>query len=166
VPTSGAACSKLGGSELTAAEGKKTTACNGEKGKEGTFGGGFLPSGKTLTGAYSASGFFGAVSGYGTAQTGASFAMPVATTTEPLKVQLIKVGEPLPVGCSGEPNKPGAAPGNLCVFAGSETNVSGTTGPFVQASGDSESDVGFTITCFGAAEGVIQTEGTWAVTAK
>jgi hypothetical protein len=170
----GAAC-KEGGSEFKSAS-ATTYACNGEKGKTGTFGGEALPAGKTLTGAYGASGFGEAKflePGFGRAATAVSFALPVlwvppptgAGGQEPAEpiIHYIKVGEATPEGCTGSVTKPGAVEDNLCVFAEEEENV---IGPSPQLSNNAvTSSIGFTLVGFTAAKGQVFFRGTWAVTA-
>jgi Collagen triple helix repeat (20 copies) len=161
VESKGANC-KEGGSKFVAASGT-TYACNGEKGKEGTFGGQMLPEGKTLTGAYAAAAFSEAgvgTAGFGKAATGVSFALPVPG--EPA-VHYIKVGESLPAGCTGNAHEPGAEKGNLCVFSDNEENLfSGR--PFIQMKGSSTATVGFEAAGLAAAKGNVYISGTWAVT--
>ncbi len=152
-----------GGSEFTAAEGKKTYACNGEKGKEGTFGGQMLPEGKTLTGAYSAAAFSeaSATKGGGKASTAVSFALPVPGGT--ILVHEIKAGETtLPEGCTGNANEPGAEPGNLCVFSRSEENVLAVG---ISPQGGATEIFGVEFYGLAAAKGNVYISGTWAVTA-
>ncbi len=150
---------KEGGSEFKAAGGT-TYACNGEKGKEGTFGGSVLPPGKTLTGAWAASGYGEAGDpepGTGFAATGVSFALPL--TTAPT-ANFIEAGETPPSQCPGTAEAPAAAPGNLCIFATAAINGNrSSTQPNTFVSG-------FTLITFSLAKGTIMMEGTWAVTAE
>jgi hypothetical protein len=136
--------------------------CNGEQGKEGTFGGQMLPPGKTLSGTYAATGYGEAAflePGFGQASTGLSFALPVSG--EPT-VHYIKPGEtPLPEGCSGSREEPGAEEGNLCVFAESEEN---TIHASASLKGSPTISIGFVVRSFSAAKGPILMSGTWAVT--
>ncbi len=156
---------KAGGSEFKA--GSSTTyACNGEKGaagKNGTFGSEPLPQGQTLRGEYGATGFAEAAypePGFGLAQTGVSFAVPVPGVHggPSLEVHIIKKEESPPSGCTGSLLEPGAAEGNLCIFAESEINTPSL--PNVNSSA-----IGFTITGLSAGKGVVGIDGTWAVTA-
>jgi hypothetical protein len=155
---------KAGGTVFTSASGQGKV-CNGEQGKEGTFGGQSLPTGKTLTGTYAAEAFSEVgvpTSGFGKATTGVSFALPVAG--EPT-THYIKVGEsPLPTGCTGTINEPGAEPGNLCVFAENEENL------FLEKAsiglrGSPVANVGFEVAGLAAAKGNVYLSGTWAMTA-
>jgi Collagen triple helix repeat (20 copies) len=157
VEPAGANC-KAGGSKFVAANGT-TYACNGEKGKEGTFGGQSLPAGKTLTGVYATVAFVEAGGFPHSATTAVSFAMPVPG--EPT-AHYIKVGEALPEGCKGNANEPGAEEGNLCVFSGGEENVGSG---FVQTKGSSISTIGVQIAGLAIAKGNVSINGSWAVTA-
>ncbi len=156
---------KEGGSEFKAAAGT-TYACNGEKGKEGTFGGQALPAGKTLTGAFAATGFAEAgfpEPGYSLAETAVSFALPVPG--EPVG-HYIPAGETtLPAGCTGNVHEPGAEEGNLCVFGESESNLFSGHGGGPSLKGSSALTVGFMEKGLSAAKGTMWLEGTWAVTA-
>jgi hypothetical protein len=156
---------KEGGSTFTA--GSTTTyACNGEKGKEGTFGGNTLPEGKTLTGHWAASGYgaTGQAEGEpGYAAAAVSFSIPLAAVPSPSQVHLVKEGEAPPAECAttDPEQEPAAAPGNLCVFVTSANNaLDGGGYPGVHATTS-----GFSLTAFSEAKGAILIEGTWAVTA-
>jgi hypothetical protein len=175
VPTNSTTCEKRGGSEFTAAEGKKTTACTG---KEGTFGGESLPAGKTLTGVWAASSFAEAGlpnPGYGVVETGVSFALPVSPGIKLSNAYYIgpgegagegKEAEPIKKGeCKGNDEEPGAAEGYLCVFASEEENLVGTPEIGVRGNPVVASD-GFTVLDFSKAKGVLLMAGTWAVTAE
>jgi hypothetical protein len=152
---------KEGGSEFKASSGT-TYACNGEKGKEGTFGGSALPEGKTLTGYWGASGYgeTGAEEGTpGYASTAVNFALPLSVTPT---AHFIKAGETPPSQCPGTAEAPAATPGNLCVFATNVDNAylhNGSVYPGVQAHTS-----GFTLVGLTAAKGAIDIEGSWAVT--
>ncbi len=151
---------KEGGSKFTAASGV-TFACNGEKGKEGTFGGQLLPPGKTLSGSYAAETFSEAgvpTAGFGKTWTGVSFALPLSS--EP-RVVYIKAGEEPPEGCSGSASEPGAEEGNLCVFAETEEDLLAAN---VSLRGSPAKTIGFVITGLPAAKGNVAISGTWAVT--
>jgi len=169
-----------GGSELTAAEGKKTYACNGEKG--------VIHPGETLapdaseTGAWTA----GVVIEGTTLPAGDLLVVPVASFTIPLEKPLGEhevhyinpAGEEVLGGgstvqppladCPGKAEKPEAAPGNFCVYSAREEGVeTGSSGIF-QAGTNREEGAGTT----GATETFTVTNtydpmdfGTWAVTA-
>jgi hypothetical protein len=164
---------KEGGSEFTSASGK-TTACNGASGKEGSpwTAGGTLPSEKTETGAWS----FGPITEAAVPNTSghvmfvptASFTIPLAAGLDKEHVHYIKPAEATPAGCSGNVEKPGAAPGHLCVFASNQEGVAtGSAGIFIPGSAPLEAGTGTT----GAIQEFILTgafgsgRGTWAVTA-
>lgn len=172
VEPKGANC-KEGGSKFVAGGGT-TYACNGEKGKEGTFGGQSLPAGKTLTGAWAAAGYSEEafnLANPGVADTGVSFALPVAPGIEIFHVEYIKSGDAPPAGCTGSNGEPGAAEGYLCVFGREEFNLQPGF-PEVKAIGKegatpAESNtIGFTVSAYGADKGAIAMGGTWAVTGQ
>ncbi len=153
---------KEGGLELKSASGT-TYVCNGEKGKEGTQ---TLPKGKTLVGAFAASGY--GEEGFpnsktGHAETAVSFALPLSEGTT---VHYVKEGESTPPGCTGNSGEPGAEEGNLCVFVTGEDNAfvpGGLAAEPIQFG--TRGDIGFAVKVFSAAQGTISVEGTWAVTA-
>jgi hypothetical protein len=158
VEPAGANC-KAGGSKFVASSGT-TYACNGEKGKEGTFGGQSLPAGKTLTGVYAASALVEGEEPH--VQAGVSFALPVSGE---VTAHYIKAGETtLPHGCTGNANEPGAEEGNLCVFSQSEENVGiAAAGP----QGSPTSTIGAVIVGIAPETGEgknVAFSGTWAVT--
>ncbi len=153
---------KEGGSEFKATGGT-TYACNGEKGKEGTFGGGTLPPGKTLKGLWAASGYGAAgypEEGTGYASTAVSFAIPLSAELLGNDAHTVKEGETPSSQCPGTAQAPAAEPGNLCIFVTNTLNVHG---------GGPESVIprvdGFALTAFSQEKGPILFEGTWAVTA-
>ncbi len=149
---------KEGGSEFKAVSGT-TYACNGEKGKEGTFGGSTLPEGKTLTGVVAASGYgeakYPTSPGVGIADTGVAFALPLATVPD---IHTVYEGEKL-AECPGSAETPAAEPGNLCVFITAAVNV--INHPVTV----NASAFGFKVEGFSEEKGFIVIEGTWAVTA-
>jgi collagen triple helix repeat protein len=161
-----AACAKQGGTEFTAAEGKKTTACDGAEGKEGSpwTVNGTLPGGKTETGEWAAR------TTAATTSTAISFAIPLKTAPE--SVVVMKEKEPAKEGCKGAVDKPEAEPGNLCLFEGA---VLGTQhlGNLIVAAVENPSEVatagtnGGTLILLSLKVGEeTSSEGTWAVTAK
>ena len=179
---------KEGGSEFQAASGI-TFACNGEKGKEGTFGGQTLPAGKTLTGMWAASTFGLAAPpnpGFGRALAAVSFPLPVSPALESKdgKPGALYIGveegegeakENLPEAeingqmvklCTGNHQHPGAAEGRLCIFAEDEHNVFALAKPGPEIPAVSGATVGFRISAFTGAEGAMWIDGTWAVTAE
>jgi Collagen triple helix repeat (20 copies) len=133
----------------------------GKEGPEGTFGGQTLPPGKTLKGHWAASGFGEA--GYPEATSGVaagavSYALPLGAL--PAEHYIPEGVTVLPSGCTGSVIDPGAEPGNLCVFAESEFNVSEKGRGISGESGVN----GFTTNGFTAEKGRIVMSGTWAVT--
>lgn len=167
--TSEAACNKEGGSEFTAAEGKKTTACNGTTGFTST-----LPSGKTETGAWVAEGVDQA--GGEPKRTAISFSIPLAEMPE--EVIPVPIGGPTPAGCSGNVDEPSAEPGRFCLFEGAlpghneGLKLSATLRPGGVGAGTTGVELLFTTISPGTPGGpatageIVTAEGTWAVTAK
>jgi hypothetical protein len=145
----------------------------GKDGKEGSpwTAGGTLPKGKTLKGEWSVSAFKAA------ATDSVSYALPLVAAPT---AHYIKPGEePLPAGCTGNVEEPGAAAGNLCVFASEEKNSikeffskpfpticaweTGSSGCFPSQS----SRLGFGVEALAEeAEKPVAAAGTWAVTAE
>lgn len=176
----GNASCKEGGTEFKSASEKPAFACNGEKGSPGTAGGA-LPAGKTLTGVWSVGGYApeqGFVLG-----TSVSYALPLENAPA---VHYIRREHPIPQGCTGDADDPGAEKGNLCVFVTGEENslqevelAPGTSYYFPTictatrecqgaAHPNSESEgslFGFSVLARAAATGVLEAYGTWAVTA-
>lgn len=175
---------KEGGSEFKV--GSATTfACNGEKGKEGTFGGQTLPVGKTLTGLWAASAFGTAAPpnpGFGRALAAVSFALPVSPALELSHARYIGVEEgegeakeKLPEAevngvmvkvCTGNEEHPVAVEGYLCIFAKDEHNVFAAAKPTAEIPSVSGATVGFTVSAFTGGEGAMWIDGTWAVTGE
>jgi hypothetical protein len=170
-----------GGSEFTAAEGKKSYACNGEKG--------VIHPGETLapdaseTGAWTA----GVVIEGTTLPAGDLLVVPVASFTIPLEKPLGEhevhyinpAGEEVLGGgstvqppladCPGKAEKPEATPGNLCVYAGREESVTsnseliskpGTRG--LQSGASTSGALEAFLVAGGSGQ---EAYGTWAVTA-
>ncbi len=123
--TSETACNKEGGSEFTAAEGKKTTACNGKTGFTET-----LPKGKTERGEFSI--LYAATAAGQPGSSAISFVIPLSAAPEAHYIganegenraesewaPAIKEGK-----CKGYAKEPQATSGNLCVFASIEENA-------------------------------------------
>jgi hypothetical protein len=116
--TSEATCGKQGGSEFTAAEGKKTTACDGTTGFTKT-----LPKGEMETGTWS---YTAGAEAEG--QVPISFSIPLAEPLTESQVHFILPGgeEYFKTGsettrpstaCHGTPAEPEVAEGNLCIYA-------------------------------------------------
>ncbi|HEY3828917.1 MAG TPA: hypothetical protein VGL57_06950 [Solirubrobacteraceae bacterium] len=156
---------------------------DGKDGKDGKDGspwtaGGTLPSGKTLEGQWNIGGY--AAAAHGLFRTSVSYALPLAKAPT---THYIRPAAPLPVGCLGTVEEPGAEPGNLCVFAAQENNsvqeflvyhfpticdwsanVCNSTDATAEGQGSLE---GFGIQGLAeAAESEMEAFGTWAVTAK
>ncbi|HWY89443.1 MAG TPA: hypothetical protein VNY31_02120 [Solirubrobacteraceae bacterium] len=152
----------------------------GPIGKEGKTGyAETLPEGKMLTGQYAAAGFAEEAFG-GIASTGVSFSSRVENERgEGPEVHYITVGEVTPAGCEGSAAKPVAKPGNLCVFASDEENIStfvaigDAESNRVLANGERTSPSGFYIEAVAKEGGTepgkgkpMQLRGTWVVTAE
>jgi hypothetical protein len=115
------ACKKEGGTEFVAAEGKKSTACNGKEGSPWTAGG-TLPKGSSERGQWVLSGTGG---GY-YRETSLSFPIPLAAGLHEANVHVIGVEEGFKEAnesavivngdCTGTWENPGAKSENLCVF--------------------------------------------------
>jgi hypothetical protein len=115
----------------------------GKEGKEGTFGGQSLPAGKTLTGAYAATGFGEAAfpePGSGFVEGAASFALPVPNVgnTSELEVSYIQAGVENATGT-----------GDITEGSTEVTNVHTTSGEFtvgayIQGTGSASQDVRIT----------------------
>jgi len=167
---------KEGGSEFKTAS-AVTFACNGEKGKEGPAGPLLeaLPAGKTLRGAWAATGFGEAGfpnPGVGKVKTAVSFVFPLSF--EPARHYIAK-GEGAGEGkeapsivsgeCTGNSEKPGAAEGQLCVFGEDEENILAHT-PSIFIKGNPGAAYGFAVGAVSENKGTLEMDGTWAVTAK
>jgi hypothetical protein len=161
---------KEGGTELTAAENKKTDICNGKEGSPWTDGG-TLPVGATETGTWG-----GSITSHETDFV-ISFPIRLPGVVEDSKVHVIKASEgegeveESPVvkagECKGTIASPGAASGNLCIF------VNGAHGAEINAVADLDgkpSALGAGITGALLETEVAKVEagqlaiGTWAVT--
>jgi hypothetical protein len=169
-----------GGSEFTAAEGKKTYACNGEKGV--IHPGETLPAEASEYGTWSLGPIEQAAvpTGYAGGRylkvPVASFAIPLAARLPEEDVHYINEnGEEAtdsgpvsgtPAECKGNAEKPTAEPGNFCVYAYRESGVK-TKQENILTGGNLQEGAGTT----GAMEVFIITAsaaeafGTWAVTA-
>ncbi|HTA13954.1 MAG TPA: collagen-like protein [Solirubrobacteraceae bacterium] len=124
--TSDGACGKHGGSEFTAAEGKKTTACNGTTGFTET-----LPSGQTETGTW------GVVVGptvpainFAVGIKPISFNIPLAAPISEANIKLEPEGYDGSdetgtehEECPGNAEDPKAAAGKLCVYTSSDNGI-------------------------------------------
>ena len=182
------ACAE-GGSEFTAAEGKKTTACNGSPWTAG----GTLPSEKTETGSWAAGPIAEAnvpEPAFHTLYVPISFNVPLAAplanpancTVTQCRVHFVmtngkelngEFNEETSTQCKGSAAAPTAEPGNLCVYVGQVHTVLGADGFIADPSiefPDSGGAGGAATT--GATLGLAiqgaesRASGTWAVTAK
>ncbi len=166
------ACNKEGGSEFTAAEGKKTTACNGKEGSPWTAGG-TLPSGKSEEGTW---GEYNTKAVEGEKTLAIAFGIPLKTAPvahfigankelagEVNEAAAIKEGK-----CTGNAQKPEAASGNLCVFSAGAVGLGGTPVLFFDpqdASKNTEaSGTAGTLLLFSSETGFVVFAGTWVVT--
>jgi Collagen triple helix repeat (20 copies) len=171
---------EIGATGPTGATGPK-----GETGAQGAAGQtGFtetLPKGKTLKGEWSVS---SAVDGNVVGSV--SFGIPlkeapttVAYVKAPTEEERTKEEFPVdPAGCTGNVENPGATEGVLCVFGGTEQNISvlpkfcGLSQPaiaacyFAPAGGGTADKMGFGFLVGGKEEGPVIVSGTWAVTAE
>jgi hypothetical protein len=136
---------------------------------------GVLPSGSTLKGEWNLSNPHVAA-GFNFVEASVSFGIPLA---EAPATHYIKVGGATPEGCTGNVADPGAAKGNLCVFASQEVNstplvLAGNSFPLVCDFSSNESCTehfgagrfGFGLVTLPEAEGAVSLKGTWAVTAE
>jgi hypothetical protein len=182
--SSDTACSTEGGTEFTAAGGAKTTVCNGKTGFSET-----LPSGKTLQGEW---GLVASVSAeFAYVDTSVSFDIPLAAAPVPHFIRQSglepvwnkateKEEEVASTVCLGSAKEPKATPGNLCVYASVEGNIlknpvgdiitpkicSFATEGVCIGSNVGADKYGFGLATVSEAEGVVNTAGTWAVTAE
>jgi hypothetical protein len=173
VPSKVATCAEQGGAEFEVGT-VTTLACNGQSGFTKT-----LPSGDTETGTW---GFSTVATASKQLAVGAvSFNIPLAAA--PNSVHLIPApseheeeNEEFPVppaGCTGNVTSPGAAKGNLCVFARRYENAEAYFGSvnFLNPEGggaeflNSAGRVGVSVTAQSVATGPLFGLGTWAVTA-
>jgi hypothetical protein len=75
----------------------------------------------------------------------------------------IAPGDPLPDGCLGTAEAPGAVAGHLCVFETIRLNVTANPGIFQVAGGPGTNPFGALLTSFSTAAGPAYVAGTWAV---
>ncbi len=173
---------KEGGSEFTAAEGKKTYACNGEQGV--IHPGETLPPEASEYGAWAVAGISSQTYAYATASFTVPLAAPLVGEETPCElgtgcpVHYIDSGGDevtesagalsAPAACSGNAEDPTAAPGNFCMYedtpeiGDAQTNSSKIrpTGHINPGVGTAGAVVEFEIT---GSRGVVR--GSWAVTA-
>jgi hypothetical protein len=162
-------CGDQSGVMLHSASGENEV-CNGEDGEDGSpwTAGGVLPSGKTETGAWSAT-----IGSSGTASAGISFTVPLSADIPPDHVHSAPLEGTLDPACDTFVNSPVPAipplgtpipdAGHLCVYTG--IGVTATAGvpskAYVPAPGAAE--VGAVVKVTGSADETAF--GTWAVTA-
>jgi hypothetical protein len=122
-----------------------------------------LPSGKSLKGAYSASGTAAAASAYTT--DAISFEIPLAVAPT---AHFVGVGTVAPSQCPGTVAAPTAAAGNLCIYEGQKTNivVDSFQDPVTGSTGSVVRPWGAEVVARSTAAGDFVTAGSWAVTAQ
>jgi Collagen triple helix repeat (20 copies) len=153
---------------------------NGENGKEGKTGyAEMLPSGKTLTGQYSAASYSKGALG-GAAETAVTFPFRVENDQgEGPLISYVKRGASLPEGCTGSFEHPGAKPDHLCIFETTAQNITTSFEGYplicnyaIQGSCPENREItnvnpsGFGLVALAEAEGTVAMQGTWAVTAE
>lgn len=120
-----------------------------------------LAAGRTLTGDY-------AVDGDSTyADATVTFAFPLSSAP---KANYIAAGTTPPTQCPGSPANPEAAPGNLCIYEITSTNVGAfcpfAAGVYFSSCGTVDKQ-GFGVEVFPSTSGsFVESVGTWAVTAS
>jgi hypothetical protein len=125
-----------------------------------------LPTGVTLTGTFALRGSYDMTTCLGCADTaavGISFQIPLAAAPT---VHVILLGAPVPAGCSGTRANPGASPGNLCIFEGSNYNAGGLAAcdPTLSGCTFGASRFGTAVVSQPTGTGIWDDFGTWAVT--
>jgi hypothetical protein len=159
--SSGNAHCKEGGSEFTAAESKKTYACNGSPWAAG----GTLPVGAAEVGEWSIA---DSVTEEEFREAAISFQIPLANALDESHVHFIAPKETLPTGCTGSVEKPEAASGNLCVFAaeGMSQVFPALEVPPIQdvSSGRGADKMGTRLVLGAVKTGLFLAHGSWAVT--
>ena len=142
--------------------GQVPAGAQGPKGDPGPLTG-TLPSGVTLRGRWGTQ-LFNASGGPQRVETAVSFGFQLASAPA---AHYIGVGAAIPPQCSGNVGAPGASPGNLCVFAAFETNITAGTGTTFNATGNDGQADPFGAGIAGTAATAASTRfgGTWAVTA-
>jgi hypothetical protein len=123
-----------------------------------------LPKGTTLRGVFLAE---GQSTGVHAATVGDNISFGWTLNSAPTE-HFIKVGDAVPSGCSGTPENPGAAPGNLCVFEVENLNVDDSLSEVWSPPADNANDAeayGAAVYTRSAGAGVYEFGGSWAVTA-
>jgi hypothetical protein len=159
--TGEAACAHEGGTEFTAAEGKKTTACNGKTGFTST-----LPSGKTETGVWAIS-EVAKKSLFGRVRAPISLNIPLEAPLDESHVKIIEGVGAAGSGCDGgSAEKPTAEPGFLCIYIQFGLGITPAVLETVDMHGERGADtVGTVLAAAGELEEGDLAEGDWAVTA-
>ena len=123
-----------------------------------------LPRGTTLRGTFDAE---GEASGAGTSQIGDNISFGWTLKSAPTQ-HFIKVGDPVPAGCLGTVQHPGAKPGNLCVFQREDQNIDDSKdevwSPPSNLNNSAEA-YGAAVYTKSAGAGAYEFGGSWAVTA-
>jgi hypothetical protein len=144
---------------------------------------GTVPSGKTLHGEWSVAGEAAHANEKFVSSVSYILSLPSGPTAHFIRhgEGAGEENEDLPIGCTGNVEEPGAAAGNLCVFAREEEDSLATFGPGFKAplickwetgcepnlSGETTgSPDGFGIAAFASEEGPVILDGTWATTAE
>ncbi len=151
---------KEGGSEFLAAESKKTYACNGTPGKDGSpwAAGGTLPEGSTEKGVWTAMPVESPFKTF-TATSAISFVVPLASAPTLEYIKVGEAGKEHAVECPGTVEDPKAKEGFLCVYAES----AGFGGVLEEISPTTTYAAGAFLQFTAAAAG-FPIHGTWAVT--
>jgi hypothetical protein len=119
---------------------------------------GNLPAGVTLRGTWGGEGDAASSSSYRGSTQSFGFRLPASPTRT-----FVPDGGTPPAQCPGSLADPEAAPGNLCVFEGS--NVANVSDVIIDETNAGQGRYGFTFLIFAAAAGNYWDYGTWAVTA-
>lgn len=123
-----------------------------------------VPPGKTLTGTWEASVIATGINN--AAEDAISFTLPLRQAPT---VKVVPTVGPVPAGCSGTLTQPDAAPGNLCIFVGWNTNTT-TPGNIAgtykaEIGGEGATRNGTVVYVKAAGAGLVEAGGSYAVTA-
>jgi Collagen triple helix repeat (20 copies) len=117
-----------------------------------------LPAGKSMRGTWA---LVGDADGAGDwIAEGISYNFPLSAN---VTAHFILAGAPVPAGCAGTVNAPVADAGHLCVFA--RYNDTSLVTPFIYDSGFNGNRFGAAVAAQSNAAGIIDTVGSWVVTA-
>jgi hypothetical protein len=131
----------------------------GVQGPPGPFPSGDLPSGNTVRGTYALARFDGGAADNGFVADSIQFGFRFAIAPTP---RVIPVGTVPPAQCPGTPAVPEAAPGNLCVYEGSQSN-STSLAVFNVGAGGGANRTGAIVRIFSAADNTtFFSIGSWA----